>query len=78
MDPEQRYLLDLQGYLVVEDALSSSELAACRDAADRYINGAWCPPSSVPSVPSSVHARVPLLLPASSSVPSVPVETKAG
>ena len=40
MDSEQRYLLDLQGFLVIEDALSASELAACREAADHYIGGA--------------------------------------
>ena len=37
MTPEQRYLLDLhiQGFLVVEDALSTEELHAARGAMDR-------------------------------------------
>jgi ectoine hydroxylase-related dioxygenase (phytanoyl-CoA dioxygenase family) len=39
MTPEQRYLLDLQGFLVVEDALSTEELHAARDAMDRLAGG---------------------------------------
>lgn len=38
MTPEQRYLFDVFGYLLIENALSAEELKACQDAADRYIN----------------------------------------
>ena len=37
MDNEQRFLLDLNGYLHLRGVLSSRELAACRAAADRHI-----------------------------------------
>ena len=35
MDDEERYFFDLNGYLVVENALSSEEVAACNEAIDR-------------------------------------------
>ena len=38
MTPEQRYLLDLNGYLHLQNVLSPRELAACRAAADRHID----------------------------------------
>jgi hypothetical protein len=41
MTQEQRYLLDLQGYLVVEGALSAEELGAAREAMDRYSGGVF-------------------------------------
>ena len=38
MDDEQRFLLDLNGYLHLKNVLSPRELAACRAAADRHIS----------------------------------------
>ena len=38
MDDEQRFLLDLNGYLHLRSILSPRELAACRAAADRHIS----------------------------------------
>ena len=37
MTPEQRYFLDLTGYLHLRRVLSTNELAAAQEAADRYI-----------------------------------------
>ncbi len=37
MNPIQRYLFDLQGYLHIPDVLSQCQLAAGREAIDRYI-----------------------------------------
>jgi ectoine hydroxylase-related dioxygenase (phytanoyl-CoA dioxygenase family) len=37
MDDEERYFFDLNGYLVVENALSSAEVAACNEAIDRNV-----------------------------------------
>ena len=37
MTPTQRYLFDLQGYVHIPDVLSSEQLAAGRNAIDRYI-----------------------------------------
>ena len=53
MDKEQRYLLDLQGFLVVEDVLNAAELAAARAAADRYISGAF---DGTPPLPAGFYA----------------------
>ena len=39
MSKEQRYLLDLQGFLIVEGALSADELDAAREAMDRLSGG---------------------------------------
>eukprot|EP01052_Picozoa_sp_SAG31_P041992 SAG31_NODE_6530_length_1986_cov_2.842077_1_plen_321_part_00 len=41
MDEEQRYLLDLQGFLLVKSVLSDEELAAAQDAAGRYADAAF-------------------------------------
>ena len=41
MDPEQRYLLDLQGFLLVKHVLSAAELAAAQQAAARYADAAF-------------------------------------
>ena len=38
MDDEQRFLLDLNGYLHLRGALSLRELDACRRAADRHVD----------------------------------------
>lgn len=38
MTAEQRYLLDLHGYLHIPNALSAEELATAKEAADRYAN----------------------------------------
>ena len=38
MTPEQRYLFDVFGYLLIENALTPEELNTCQDATDRYIN----------------------------------------
>ena len=38
MDDEERYFFDLNGYLVVENALSSEEVAACNEAIDRNVD----------------------------------------
>ena len=38
MDDEQRFLLDLNGYLHLRGVLGPRELAACRAAADRHID----------------------------------------
>lgn len=35
---EQRYLLDLNGYLHLHNVLSPREIAACRAAADRHVD----------------------------------------
>ena len=35
MNDEQKYLFDLNGYLVVENALTAEEVAACNEAIDR-------------------------------------------
>src|SRR5436190_19108033 len=35
MDEYQRYLFDLNGYLVIENALTPAEVAACNEAIDR-------------------------------------------
>jgi hypothetical protein len=45
MTPEQRYLLDVLGYLHIEQALSSEELKSCQEATERYIN---TPPDRLP------------------------------
>jgi hypothetical protein len=45
MTPEQRYLFDVFGYLLIEDALSPDELKACQAATERYIN---TPPDELP------------------------------
>ncbi len=37
MTPEQRYFFDLTGYLHIPDALTSDELSAAQDAAERYL-----------------------------------------
>ena len=37
MNAEQRYLIDLQGFLHVPGALNASELNRCRAAADRVV-----------------------------------------
>ena len=37
MTPEQRYLFDINGYLHIPNVLSDSELAAAREAVDRYM-----------------------------------------
>src|SRR5688572_14157305 len=36
MNEHERYLFDLQGFLVVEDLLTEVELAACTEALDRH------------------------------------------
>jgi hypothetical protein len=41
MDAEQRYLLDLQGFLLVKGVLSAAELAAAQEAAGRYADAAF-------------------------------------
>ena len=51
MSREQRYLLDLQGFLVVESALSASELSAAREAMDRLSGGIF---HGQPPLPLSV------------------------
>ena len=38
MTPEQRYMFDLTGYLLVDNVLSPNELKTCQDATQRYIN----------------------------------------
>jgi len=38
MTPEQRYLLDLNGFLHLENVLSEKELNACREASNRYLD----------------------------------------
>ena len=38
MNDEERYFFDLNGYLVVENALSSAEVAACNKAIDRNVD----------------------------------------
>ena len=38
MTPEQRYLFDVFGYLLIENALSPEELKACQEASERYMN----------------------------------------
>ena len=37
MTPEQRYLFDINGYLHIPDVLSEAELAAAREAIERYV-----------------------------------------
>ena len=37
MNEDERYFFDLNGYLVVENALTKEELAACNEAIDRLI-----------------------------------------
>jgi hypothetical protein len=41
MDVEQRYLLDLQGFLIVKGVLSAEELTAAQQAAGRYADAAF-------------------------------------
>jgi hypothetical protein len=53
MEPQQRYLLDLQGFLVVEDVLDQHELVAARTAADRYIDGVF---EGEPPLPPGFYA----------------------
>ena len=58
MTAEQRFMLELQGFLVVEDALSASELAAAREAMDRYSNGVFHgEPALPPGFRREDHAR---------------------
>ena len=47
MDAEQRYLLDLQGYLHLKKVLSQAELVAARQAADAYSTVAFSGGSDV-------------------------------
>ena len=46
MTPEQRYFLDLTGYLHLEGELQGTQLAAAQEAAQRYID---TPPEDVPA-----------------------------
>ena len=39
MNDTQKYLFDLQGFLVVEGVLSKAEVAAANDAIDRHVDG---------------------------------------
>ena len=38
MNERERYLFDLQGYIVLEDVLSPDELRACNDAIDAQMD----------------------------------------
>ena len=38
MNDHEKYLFDLQGYIVLEDVLSASELKACNDAIDAQMD----------------------------------------
>ena len=38
MDQHEKYFFDLNGYLVVQDALSAEEVSACNDAIDNNID----------------------------------------
>ena len=40
MNEEERYLFDLNGYLVVEDVLTSEEIDSLNEAIDSYPEGA--------------------------------------
>lgn len=37
MNEREKYLFDLQGYIVLEDVLSAAQLAACNDAIDAHL-----------------------------------------
>ena len=52
MNDEQRFLLDLNGYLHLQNVLSPRELAACRASADRHI--ALCEAVTDGSAPADV------------------------
>lgn len=48
MTPQQRYMLDVFGFLKIDGALSPSELADAQAAADRYIKLAQHEPQALP------------------------------
>ena len=48
MTAQQRYMLDVFGFLKIEGALSPTEVAAAQAAADRYITLAQAEPSALP------------------------------
>ena len=39
MNEDQKYLFDLTGYLIVENALTAEEVAQCNAAIDHHIEG---------------------------------------
>ena len=40
MNEEQKYLFDLMGYIIVENALTTDEVAQCNAAIDHHIETA--------------------------------------
>ena len=53
MTPEQRYILDTQGWLHVKGALSPTELAEARAAADDYVTATAAAKTGGPPLPAN-------------------------
>ena len=53
MTPEQKYLFDLQGFIVLEDVVPRSVIKACNQALDGFeeMDPEDYPPPSLPSAP---------------------------